>query len=214
MERDQERFYEDELEPREDTAVAEQESDEVDDLKFFLELLKLIRMAINAGANVPLTNKKIIDADKCLRIIDDMEKNLPDAVQYGMKMYNERSRIMSNAETTAMNRVTSAEMRANAALEKAKEEVSQRLADAENRAHDIIADAQERADHMLDESEIVRRAREEARIIKNDARVEANELRLKASHDAYKLLSDVEDNLAQALSSVRRQRTDLGVEGE
>ena len=125
MERDQERFYEDELEPREDT-VAEQETDEVDDLKFFLELLKLIRMAINAGANVPLTNKKIIDADKCLRIIDDMEKNLPDAVQYGMKMYNERSRIMSNAETTAMNRVTSAEMRANAALEKAKEEVSRR----------------------------------------------------------------------------------------
>ena len=41
-----------------------------------------------------------------------------------MKMYNERLRIMSNAGTTAMNRVTSAEMRANAALEKAKEEVS------------------------------------------------------------------------------------------
>ena len=34
---------------------------------------------------------------------------------------------------------------------------------------------------MLDESEIVRRAREEARIIKNDARVEANELRIKAN---------------------------------
>ena len=154
MERDQERFYEDELEPRVEEN-AEQESDEVDDLKFFLELLKLIRLAINAGTNVPLTNKKIVDADKCLRIIDDMEKNLPDAVQYGMKMYNERERLMTNAETTAMNRVTSAEMRANAALEKAKEEVSQRLADAENRAHDIIADAQERADHMLDESEIV-----------------------------------------------------------
>ena len=120
MERDQERFYEDELEPRVEE-TAEEESDEVDDLKFFLELLKLIRMAINAGANVPLTNKKIIDADKCLRIIDDMEKNLPDAVQYGMKMYNERERLMTNAETTAMNRVTSAEMRANAALEKAKE---------------------------------------------------------------------------------------------
>ena len=72
MERDQERFYEDELDPREDMD-AEQESDEVDDLKFFLELLKLIRLAINAGANVPLTNKKIIDADKWLRIIDDME---------------------------------------------------------------------------------------------------------------------------------------------
>ena len=57
MERDQERFYEDELEPRVEE-TAEEESDEVDDLKFFLELLKLIRMAINAGANVPLTNKR------------------------------------------------------------------------------------------------------------------------------------------------------------
>ena len=202
MERDQERFYEDELEPRVEE-TAEEESDEVDDLKFFLELLKLIRMAINAGANVPLTNKKIIDADKCLRIIDDMEKNLPDAVQYGMKMYNERSRIMNNAETTAMNRVTSAEMRANAALEKAKEEVSQRLADAENRAHDIIADAQERADHMLDES-----------IIKNDARVEANELRIKASQDAYKVLSAVEGELSQSLNTIRRRRAELGAESE
>ena len=214
MERDQERFYENELESREENAVAEQETDEVDDLKFFLELLKLIRMAINAGANVPLTNKKIIDADKCLRIIDDMEKNLPDAVQYGMKMYNERERVMSNAETTAMNRVTSAEMHANAVREKAKEEVSQRLADAENRAHDIIADAQERADHMLDESEIVRRAREEARIIKNDARVEANELRIKASQDAYKVLSAVEGELSQSLNTIRRRRAELGAESE
>ena len=37
---------------------------------------------------------------------------------------------------------------------------------------------------MIDESEIMRQAREEARIIKNDARVEASELRLKAQHDA------------------------------
>ena len=35
MERDQERFYEDELDPREEID-AEQETDEVDELKFFL----------------------------------------------------------------------------------------------------------------------------------------------------------------------------------
>ena len=213
MDRDQERFYEDEpVSGLEERGI--QEPEEIDDMKYFLELLKHIRAAIRSGTNVPLTSKKIIDADKCLLIIDDMERNLPDAVQYGLQMYSERDRILGNAETAAMNKVSSAEMRANAALEKAKEEAEQRLNDAENEAHAIIADAQERADHMVDENEIVRRAREEARIIKNDARVEANELRLKASHDAYKLLSDVEDNLAQALSSVRRQRTDLGVEGE
>ena len=203
MDHDQEKFYEDEdqevrAEPQEQQSV-----DDIDDMKYFLELLKHIRAAIRSGANVPLTNKKIIDADKCLMIIDDMERNLPDAVQYGMQMFSERERILGNAETAAMNRVSSAEMRANAALEKAK-----------NDAEQIMADAQERANHMVDESEIVRQAREEARIIKNDARVEASELRLKASHDAYQLLASVEDELTEACKSIRRRRAELGDEAE
>lgn len=210
MDRDQEKFYEDE-----DQEVVEQEQpmdsgEDIDDMKYFLELLKHIRAAIRSGTNVPLTNKKIIDAEKCLMIIDDMERNLPDAVQYGMQMYSERDRILGNAETAAMNRVSSAEMRANAALEKAKNEAEQIVADAENEAHAILADAQDRADRMVDENEIVRQAREEARIIKNDARVEASELRLKANHDAYQLLASVEDELTEACKSIRRRRSELG----
>lgn len=63
---------------------------------------------------------------------------------------------------------------------------------------------------MLDESEIVRRAREEARIIKNDARVEANELRIKAGQDAYKVLSAVEGELSQSLNTIRRRARRTG----
>lgn len=213
MDHDQEKFYDDEdQEVRE--APQANTSEDIDDMKYFLELLKHIRVAIRSGANVPLTSKKIIDADKCLMIIDDMERNLPDAVQYGMQMYSERDRILGNAETAAMNRVSSAEMRANAALEKARSDAEQIVADAENEAHAILADAQERADHMVDENEIVRQAREEARIIKNDARVEASELRLKANHDAYQLLASVEDELTEACKSVRRRRAELGDEAE
>lgn len=214
MAHDQEKFYEDE--ELETGAGAQQmhNMEEVDDMKFFLELLKHLRAALMAGTNVPLTGKKIIDADKCLLIIEDLEQNLPDAVQYGLQMFSERDRILGNAETAAMNRVTSAEMRANAALEKAKNEAEQRIIDAENEANAILADAQERADHMIDESEIVRQAREEARIIKNDARVEASELRLKATHDAYQLLASVEDQLSEACKSIRRRRAELGDENE
>ena len=97
MDRDQDRFYEDEeYESRNDPQQPQNEED-IDDMRYFLELLKHIRAAINAGTSVPLTGKKIIDADKCLMIIDDMEKNLPDAVQYGMQMYSERERIMGEA---------------------------------------------------------------------------------------------------------------------
>jgi len=214
MDHDQEKFYDGE---EQELRAEDQQSDMMDgmnDTRYFLELLKHLRAAIQSGSNVPLTNKKIIDARECLMIIDDMEQNLPDAVQYGMQMFAERERLMGNAETTAMNRVTSAEMRANAALEKARNEAEQLIADAENEANAILADAQERADHMVDENEIVRQAREEARIIKNDARVEASELRLKASHDAYQLLAAVEDELAEACKSVRRRRAELGDEAE
>lgn len=210
MDRDQDRFYEDEaVESREDLRQSQNE-DDIDDMRYFLELLKHIRSAITAGTSVPLTGKKIIDADKCLMIIDDMEKNLPDAVQYGMQMYSERERIMGEAETRAMNRVSSAEMRANAALEKARDDAEQRVLEAENEARSILQDAQERADHMIDESEIMRQAREEARIIKNDARVEASEMRLKAQHDAYQMLASVEDQLTEACKNIRRRRSELG----
>ena len=209
MDRDQGKFYEDEeLDARADDQQDQRE--EVDDMKYFIELLKHIRAAINAGTSVPLTNKKIIDAEKCLMIIDDMEKNLPDAVQYGLKMYSEQDRILGEAETRAMNRISSAEMRVNAALDRAREAAEQRVLDAENEARAILDDAQARADHMVDVSEILRRAQEEARIMKNDARVEASELRLKAQHDAYELLVSVEEQLADACKSIRRRRSELG----
>ena len=216
MERDQERFYEDEaleqaVAPEEEQPAAEEE---VNDMMFFLETLRHLRSAIQSGKNVPLTGKKIIDAEMCLMMINDLERNLPDAVQYGMQMFSERDRILGDAETAAMNRISSAEMRANTALEKAKSTAEQIVADAENEAHAILADAEDRADHMVEESEIVRQAREEARIIKNDARVEASELRLKATHDAYQLLTSVEDELNESCKAIRRRRAELGDERE
>ena len=213
MDRDQERFYEDEEQDTREASQAHQ-NEEVNDMRYFLELLKHMRAAIETGANVPLTSKKIVDAEMCLRILDDMEQNLPDAVQYGLQMYSEQERIMNEAETKAMNRISSAEMRVNAALDRARASAEQQVMDAENEARAILEDAQERADHMIDESEIMRQAQEEARIIKNDARVEASELRLKAQHDAYQLLAGVEDQMTEAVKGIRRRRAELGDEQE
>ena len=48
MDRDQEKFYEDEELDTRETPQAHQ-NDEVNDMRYFLELLKHIRAAINAG---------------------------------------------------------------------------------------------------------------------------------------------------------------------
>ena len=67
---------------------------------------------------------------------------------------------------------------------------------------------------MINESEIVRQAREEARNIKNDARVEAGEVRLKASHDAYRLLTQVESQMDESLKELRKLRSEMTNESE
>ena len=65
MERDQERFYEDENQEQAVAPELEQSAapeEEVNDMMFFLETLRHLRSAIQSGKNVTLTGKKIIDA--------------------------------------------------------------------------------------------------------------------------------------------------------
>ena len=183
-------------------------------MTFFIELMKHLRTLIERGSKVPLSNKVIVDASKCMMILDEMDRNLPDAIQYGMQMYSERDRLLGDAENDAINRVTSAEMKANKALDNARREAERIVVEAEDEANALLEDAQERAEHMINESEIVRQAREEARNIKNDARVEAGETRLKASHDAYRLISEVESHMDEALKEMRRLRSELTNEAE
>ena len=73
---------------------------------------------MSAGSRIPLSNKVVIDGNKCLMILDEIDKNLPDAIQYGIKMYSERDRLLTESESTAANRVASAEMKARKTLEK------------------------------------------------------------------------------------------------
>ena len=213
MDHDQENFYQEEqTQPQ---AESQQDAGrEVNDMTFFIELMKHLRTLIERGSRVPLSNKVIVDAGKCAMILDELDKNLPDAIQYGMQMYSERDRLLGDAENDAINRVTSAEMKANKALENARREAERIVVEAEDEAQALLDDAHERAEHMINESEIVRQAREEARNIKNDARVEAGEVRLKASHDAYRLLTQVEGQMDESLKELHKLRSELANENE
>lgn len=212
---DQEKFYEaEEQEPRNESQNTVGSTDEVNDMVYFLELLKNLRKLIEQGSRVPLTGKALVDVEKCQIVLDEMDRNLPDAIQYGMQMYEEKARIMGDAEDTAISRVTTAELKAKKAIENARRDASQIVMDAEEEARAILDDASDRAAQMVSESEVVRQAREEARTIKSDARVEAGEVRLKASHDVYQMLSDVEGNLDETLKEIRRLRSETTTESE
>ena len=220
MDRDQEKFYQQEEEQDQDIReeAAEQnpqteenpQAEEVNDMTYFLDLLNILRDGLNAGMPVPLTGKRLVDADKLLMVVDDLEKNLPDAVQYGMQMYSQQDDILTRARDAAVDHISSAEMRANAALERARKDAEKTIRDAQEDADAILEDAHAEAERLLNESEILREARERASILKNDTRVEVSEMKLKARHDAMQLLTSVEDQLNEACKIIRRRRTELG----
>lgn len=216
MERDPQNIYEaEEQQPQTDVQTpAEENDEEVNDMVYFIELLKNLRTLIDQGSRVPLTGKALVDVEKCHIVLDEMDRNLPDAIQYGMKMYAEKARIMGDAEDTAISRVTTAELKAKKALESARRDANQILNDAEEEARAILDDASDRAAQMVSESEVVRRAEEDARNILSEARLEAGETRLKASHDVYQMLSDVEANLDDTLKEIRRLRSETTSEDE
>ena len=210
MDHDQKEFNPQQEEQQSQTgAQSAADHEEVNDMVYFIELLKHLRATVERASKIPLSGKGIIDLDTCMQIIDQLDQNLPDAIQYGMQMYSEKSRIMGEAESTAISRVTSAEMKANMALEKAKREADQIIMEAEDEAQGILEDANERANYMISESEIVRQARDEARSIKSEARVEANELRLKANHDVHRMMTEVETRLNETLKEMRNLHTEI-----
>ena len=216
MDRDQQFYPDEEVESRK-TETPEMQQDpmeaqdgEIDDNSYFMQLLGHLRNLIEMGKRIPLTGRSLVDSDSCLLILDDLEKNLPQTIQFCQNMNKEKDRILSDASDTAKRLVVSSEMRINQAKQKAREESDQMISDAEAEADAIVADAQERADRMVSESEVVRRANDEARSIRNEARVAADEMRLKANHDAYKLIESAENQLAEACERLRSMRKQLG----
>lgn len=110
--------YEESDEGDEDEEDEEEDDDEPNDTTYFMQLFDYLEKALGSGTNVPLTTKKLVDVDECFKILDDMKRNLPDAIQYGWKIYEEKNRILEKAETMAQAKVTTANVKAKSILTK------------------------------------------------------------------------------------------------
>ena len=115
MDRDQRKDLDNEQMPQEDDIDIRPDDGPVDDMRYYLSLLKAIRQTINGGKG--FRRYKFVDVEQCNDILDDLDKNLPVAIQYGRRMYDERERILGVAEDEARDRITTAEMRARKTLD-------------------------------------------------------------------------------------------------
>lgn len=215
MDKDQDMFFEEN--PQEDMPQQVQdeermespEPEEMDDLEFFLQLLDYLQDAVESGSVMPLTSKRLVDAEMCSDIITDLRKNIPSAVRYAKKVSEDRKAILENARRSAEYKTSNANVRANAAIDDAERQADQILESAEDRAKRIIEDAEIRARAMIDNNSIKVAAQNEAREIVNEARAEASERQLEASAYGENLLHNVERELLRAVDMVRGKRQNL-----
>lgn len=64
-------------------------------------LLEYLRDEIENASNMPLSNKCVIDRDKCLDILNDIKDTLPNEILEAEAIQNEKNQILYDAEKEA-----------------------------------------------------------------------------------------------------------------
>ncbi|MBE5766966.1 MAG: ATP synthase F0 subunit B [Clostridiales bacterium] len=190
-------------------------------LDHFFTLFDYLRAEIeNAPSNFMSRGKGMIDVEVCMDMLNDMYKTLPVAVRGASKVYQEQenilanarkeeARILNSAEVRARNQLDNANVRADNIIATAEEQAQRTIANAEARAERMIEEAREQVEEMVSETEIMRRATDDARTIVNQAMAEASDKRLAAAGYAEDIMEELDKLLLEMSDRVRARRSNI-----
>lgn len=178
------------------------------------QLLDFLADELSAAKPIPFNNtRRSVNAKMIMDIVDDIRACLPDEVRHAMNIMADCDQIIADAKSRANTRLQAADARADAIVASAQSQAEELERSAKKRADDMIASAEERARHMIDQSEIVRLAHEEADRMCEEARAEANEQRLSANRYAENILREMERDVQATLDAVRRSIENVSKQG-
>jgi len=130
-----------------------------------LYLVDRLEAAINKGAAVPFSNKRMIDEDECLDIIDQLRIAVPEEIKQSRRVTQEKDRILAQAKEEA-DRITqlareeaahqaeqseivkTAHTRAQGLLAQAEADAKSTRAGADEYAQQVLNDLQQRLDEL------------------------------------------------------------------
>ena len=180
------------------------------ELSYFLKLFEYLRDALNnAPTSFMSRGKRMVDVDECLNILNDMYNTLPVAMRGASKVYREQENILRGAKAEEMRILENANARADGILRAAQERAESTVANAEAKASRMLDEARAQAEEMVSETEIMQKAREEARTTVNQALAEASDKRLAAAGYADGLLDELDKLLTEMGNHVRSKRSEL-----
>jgi vacuolar-type H+-ATPase subunit H len=80
---------------------------------------------------------------------------------------------------------------------------------AQEKAESIVSDASSKQDELVDQNEIVQRARTTAEVVLREAEERARKIREGADHYAVQVLGEMEARMSAAVASIRKGRESL-----
>lgn len=130
-----------------------------------LYLVDRLEAAINKGTAVPFSNKRMIDEDECLDIIDQLRIAVPEEIKQSRRVTQEKDRILAQAKEEA-DRITqlardesmrladqsevakTAQTRAQAIMAQAEVDAKSTRAGADDYANQVLNELQQRLDEL------------------------------------------------------------------
>ena len=166
----------------------EPEEDEYDDvaendLKFVEQMIDFLRAELENAKTVPFSSNRIVDTEKCLNILDDLQDSLPAAIKRGAWVYGQKDEMLRKAQDETRRHIASEEIQFQQKLEKRERRMQQNEQNANNRAEKIIADAERRGAKRVKEGVTGARGEEEGRSTRSKAQAGADGLQAQAEDE-------------------------------
>ena len=118
-------------------------------------LLDYLKEELETASNMPLSNKCVVDRDKCLDIINDVLENLPNEIIEAETIRNEKSQIIYEAEREAEAIVEDANDKVDQMVDEneitrlAYEKAEQVVKNAQHQSEEIRLSANEYVEDIL-----------------------------------------------------------------
>lgn len=122
------------------------------------ELLDGILETVEKGFNLKLFNRRILDGDKIVSIVENIREVLPEDFREAEKITANRNRIIKSAEEFAENKKNAATKEADAIVADAKAKADAIIKEAQATAEEIIRNANLKAEYLINENTITKEA--------------------------------------------------------
>ncbi len=163
-----------------------------------IEAIEEFQEKLDNKNTLMFTNSVLVKKSEFVELLETIKYNLPDEVMKCQAFMDDMSAIHLRAQAAAKSCIDDAEKRANDMLE-----------DAKRKAEEIVSMANQKRNELLDQNQIVIRAKEYAQSLQARSESQAREIIENAKGIAMSSLNSTMNELDQAKNRLRQYMSNI-----